>query len=102
MMYDTALRSGKVYQWLMSRWSLEVVSWTGHSEVLLGLPAYEDAGVGYHHPDVEDLENALLGIHAGLSRLENLPRHYKGVAIYSEWEMTPEKWGVLQGLFLKP
>ena len=41
----------------------------------------------YHFPDVENLENALLGIHGGLLKCASRPENYAGVAIYSEWEM---------------
>ncbi len=35
--------------------------------VLLGIPTYEDPGVDYHHPDVENITNALMGVHRGLA-----------------------------------
>jgi len=68
-------------------------------EILLGLPAYEDAGSGYHHPNVEDLRNALLGVHSGLNNYSELPDNYQGVAIYSEWEMDDSEWSVLREHF---
>ena len=99
MMYDTALRKPKFYQYLMSQWTTEAVSWTKSGHVLLGVPAYEDQGVGYHDPKVENLENALMGIHRGLSH-ETMPLNYEGVAIYSEWEMDSNKWEYLEQHFL--
>jgi hypothetical protein len=92
MMYDTSIRWQKVYQYVMRKWTGEILEWGRDSEVLLGVPAYEDAGVGYHDPGVENLENALLGIHAGLSRFPSLPKNYRGIAIYCEWEMNDAKW----------
>jgi len=92
MMYDTAIKLPKFYQHLMSSWTSMVLDWSEDSQVLLGIPAYDDADVDYHDPKVENLKNALVGIHAGLSRYESLPANYAGVAIYSEWEMDQNKW----------
>jgi hypothetical protein len=101
MMYDTAIQCPKVYQHLMSSWTTEVLDWSGDSEVLLGIPAYDDAGVGYHFPKVENLQNALSGIHAGLSGCESLPKNYAGVAIYCEWEMDRQEWSQFEKEFGK-
>jgi hypothetical protein len=99
MMYDTAIRSPKLYQSLMASWTTSVLSWSGDAQVLLGIPAYDDAGVGYHLPEVENLRNSLLGIHAGLSKHTPLPRTYGGVAIYSEWEMDQTEWSYFRREF---
>ena len=37
------------------------------------LPAYDDRGVGYHDPDVENLAESLAGVHAGLASFFALP-----------------------------
>ncbi len=100
MMYDTSLKWPKVYQQLLASWTSDVLEWSGDTQVLLGIPAYEDEGVGYHVPEVENLENALKGIHAGLSRYASLPQHYAGIAMYSEWVMDEEEWGLLREEFL--
>ena len=92
MMYDTALHRPKLYRHLMTRWTRDVIAWSGDKPVLLGLPAYDDAGTDYHNPAVENLPNALMGIHAGLPPLSSLPPNYRGVAIYSEWEMDEAEW----------
>ena len=99
MMYDTAQRLPKVYQALMASWTRQVLTWAGDTEVLLGVPAYEDANVAYHDPRVENLRNGLLGIHAGLARLGKLPSNYRGLAIYSEWEMDEGEWRHLESHF---
>ncbi len=101
MMYDTGLRYRKLYQQLMKAWTLEILAWAGETEVLLGVPAYDDKGVGYHHPHIENLRNSLLGIHAGLAEFKTIPSQYKGIAIYSEWEMEPAEWEVLRRNFLR-
>ena len=102
MMYDTSLRSPKLYRHLMQDWTREVLDWYGPKEVLLGLPAYDDAGVGYHDPAVENLANALLGIHAGLNSESAIPTDYRGVSLYCEWEMTPSKWTIFRERFCAP
>ena len=92
MMYDTGIRLPKLYRHLMSTWTSDVLDWSGNTQVLLGVPAYDDAGTGYHFPHVENLQNALSGIHARLSSLESLPKNYAGIAIYCEWEMDEREW----------
>lgn len=101
MMYDTSLRYQKLYQNLIASWTQEVLEWVSNTDVLLGLPAYEDEGVDYHHPHVENLRNGLLGIHAGLSKYESLPKNYRGISIYSEWVMNQEEWDYLKANYCK-
>jgi hypothetical protein len=98
MMYDTGLHTGKLYEQLMKDWTREVLAWYAPTPVLLGLPAYDDPGVAYHDPATENLEHALRGIHAGL---DPMPDNYAGVAIYSEWEMTPAKWKSFEERFMR-
>ncbi len=102
MMYDTAIRFPKIYQNLMVEWTREVLSWAPDSNVLLGVPAYDDMGVGYHHPEVENLENSILGIHTGLSKFEMLPANYQGIALYCEWEMDSSEWEYFGEEFVHP
>jgi hypothetical protein len=101
MLYDTALPLEKPYRQLVRSWAREVLGWSEGADVLLGVPAYDDAGVGYHLPRVENLHNALAGIHAGLPDDGPLPRHYQGVAIYCEWEMDDAEWSYWQHHFLR-
>jgi hypothetical protein len=101
MMYDTAIKLPKFYQNLMRQWTHEVLKWSGDTEVLLGIPAYDDAEVGYHIPEVENLPNALLGIHAALSTYSTLPNNYSGIAIYCEWEMERHEWEYLRKAFIR-
>lgn len=101
MMYDTSLKEPKTYQRLVADWTVECLEWSGKAEVLLGLPAYDDVGVGYHHREAENLADGLLGIHAGLTRSTSLPANYRGVALYCEWEMDEEEWRRFRGHFLR-
>lgn len=92
MMYDTALFDGKLYRGLMSSWTREVLAWSEGTQCLLGAPAYDDFYASYHDPKVENLKNALRGIHGGLGASSMLPKNYQGVAIYSDWEMDADEW----------
>jgi hypothetical protein len=102
MMYDTAIRQRKVYQQVVASWTRKAFRWSGDTEVLLGLPAYDDSESGYHVPRVENLRNALLGIHAGLASSDPLPANYRGVAVYCEWEMDQAEWADFAARFLRP
>jgi hypothetical protein len=102
MLYDTSLRLPKLYQWLLAAWTKEVLAWCPNTDVLLGLPAYDDPGVAYHDPRVENLWQAFQGIHAGLNRLTILPDHYRGVALYCEWEMEDHEWQTMTRFFERP
>jgi hypothetical protein len=102
MMYDTAIWLPKLYTNLMRSWTMDVLDWSGPSQVLLGLPVYDDEGVGYHHRRVENLPNALLGIHAGLRSFEPSPGSYQGVALYCEWEIDQDEWRYFTSHFVKP
>jgi hypothetical protein len=94
MMYDTGLPLQKVYVNLLAHWTEQVLTWLPEGEVLLGLPAYEDVAL-YHWPWVEDLENGLRGVHAGLVRFNGLPTSYQGIAVYSQWTMADQEWALL-------
>lgn len=100
MMYDTSIRLPKPYEKLMADWTEEILRWSEGKPVLLGLAAYDDAGVGYHHPEAENLAHGLAGIHAGLLRAK-APPHYQGAAIYSHWEMDDAEWRIWRERFLK-
>jgi hypothetical protein len=101
MMYDAGQRNPKTYLKLMADWTPEVLAWSNGKPVLLGIPTYEDPGVEYHYASVENITNALLGIHRGLSR-QPLPANYQGVAIYCEWETGEGEWQFFREHFLKP
>lgn len=101
MMYDTAIRFRKPYINLISDWTGEIITRAEGTRVLLGAPAYDDEGVGYHYPKIENLENFLAGIHAGLAGFSQIPNNYEGVAIYCEWEMDDLEWLLLKREFGK-
>ena len=102
MLYDTALPWPRVYQHVVRRWTHEVLTAGTPAAVLLGVPAYDDGGSGYHAPTIENLTNALRGIHAALDAYPTLPESYQGVAIYCEWEMDAAEWDHWGRHFLRP
>ena len=102
MMYDTGITYTKLYENLMAEWTKEVIDWSGDTPVLLGVPAYDDSGVGYHDPAVENLRHGIRGIHGGLQSMEGLPANYVGLCIYAEWTMTDEDWEVWTTEFQSP
>ena len=100
MMYDTSVQLTKFYQQLLARWTQEILSWGDEAEVLFALPTYDDEGVGYHNPEVENLQYSLAGLQAGLSEFVSLPEHYQGVVLYCEWEMDLSEWELFSEQFL--
>lgn len=100
MAYDAGQGIPKTYRGLMADWTEEILAWSEGKEILIGVPTYADHNVGYHDPRVENLTNALLGIHQGLSR-HPVPPNYRGLAIYSEWEMDDSEWRHWRDHFMK-
>jgi hypothetical protein len=94
MFYDTSLPFVMPYRGRVKSWTREVLVWSEGSEVLLGLPAFVDRA-SHHDPDVECLEHALAGVHAGLEAMPGLPPTYRGVALYADWTMDETKWRTL-------
>lgn len=101
MMYDTGIRLDKLYVSCMAAWTRDILDWGRGSRVLLGVPAYDDAWAVYHDPGVENLENALSGIFAGLAQAGPHTASFQGVALYSEWEMDTEEWALFQARYLR-
>lgn len=92
MLYDTGYPLQKVYTAAVRRWTIDLLSAPLDARVLLGVPAYDDAGVPWHDPRVENVASALAGIRSGLATFEHAPATYQGIAVYSEWELdVPER-----------
>jgi hypothetical protein len=104
MNYDSGLKLEKLYIALMARWTRQIMESTAstQTQVLLGLPVYDDAGVPWHDPDVEHLNSALKGTHQGLEEvsLEQAP-HFQGVSIYADWEMDEQEWHMFASDFVQ-
>jgi hypothetical protein len=102
MMYDAGQRLPKSYEKLMADWTREVFLWSEGKPVLLGVPTYDDVGVGYHDPRVENLTSGLRGIHRALSEQKSTSSNYQGVAIYCDWETSDAEWAYWKVHFLRP
>ena len=103
MMYDTSIRTTKIYQHVIAAWTRQVIYWTHNTknEILLGVPAYDDASASYHNPKIENIANSIRAINTSLQD-DKLPlTYYAGIALYCEWEMTPEKWDTYKREFQK-
>ena len=101
MMYDTSIQFTKFYKQLLVSWTQQVLSWGEHAKILFALPTYDDEGVGYHNPEVENLEHSLAGLHGGLEKFSSLPEHYQGVVLYCEWETDSSEWDIFYRTFFK-
>lgn len=84
MAYDTAQPVSKTYVSMVSSWTRRTLE-QFDKPVRIGVPAYEDQGVAYHHPEVENVANSLAGIAAGLG--PQAPDNYAGLALYAEWTL---------------
>ena len=100
MTYDAGQKIPKTYQRLMADWTVEVLDWSEGSRSCLASRLYDDSGAGYHDPKVENLRNALVGIHRGLSH-RSPATNYQGVAIYCDWETSDAEWAYFREHFLK-
>jgi hypothetical protein len=99
MTYDTSIKFQKAYRKLMKDWTREILTWSEGRPVLIGIPAYEDAETTYHNPEIENIPNALAGMHAALLSFDKLPDNYRGISIYCDWEMNDAKWADIAELF---
>ena len=96
MLYDTYIPLQKPYVALMSSWTRKVLVWSNGKEVLIGIPAWDEPTKS-HHPNIENLENALHGIHAALE--PKMPKNYAGIALYAHFTMNDSRWKTLKQEF---
>jgi hypothetical protein len=93
MMYDTGLPTVALYRRYVAYAARLLATTLGpHSQtrVLFGVPTYDESGL-MHRAGVETLENALLGVVAGL-RGTGEGGTFEGVAVYAEWTTDAEEW----------
>lgn len=100
MLYDTALVNRKLYTHLLAGWTRELLATVEGRKILWGVPAYDDAGSGYHHPEVENICSAIPGIIAGINAtgFTGIP----GLAIYSEWTLDENEVADISRFVAKP
>jgi hypothetical protein len=93
MAYDTGIPTPSLYRrylsYVASR-SARSLGPRSRARVLVGVPTYDAAGI-MHRAGVENTENALLGIVAGLRGL-GAGGTFEGVALYAEWTTDEDEW----------
>jgi hypothetical protein len=103
MGYDTALTDPTAYEGLMATWTEDLLETLpapkdGGCEIVMGVPAYED-DKAYHRPNVENIEHGIRGVNQGLERLDEVPHHFRGIAVYSSWTTDADEWDTYQKLW---
>lgn len=96
MVYDTAIPFKKLYIWYVKNQTVKVTSIVAGLrnsglEILIGLPAYDEKRLT-HRSDVENIENGLYGVIAGLMDRRSDKSSFGGIAIYSYWVMDEHEW----------
>jgi len=98
MAYDTAIPTPPLYRryltWSTASVTGALVASGSDARVLMGVPTYEDFGF-MHRRGVETIDNALLGIVAGLRGL-GAGGTFEGVALYAEWTTGDEDWAAYE------
>lgn len=97
MSYDTALPTAPLYRRYLAyvgRSTLRTLAGQGRARILVGIPTYDSTGL-MHRDDVENPENALLGLVAGL-RGEGGGGTLEGVALYAEWTTDEREWATYE------
>lgn len=95
MTYDSQMAEANAYRlWLRDQIVGISHSIAGtHAELLIGLSISREASAG-HHPDIENVENALMGICMGVNALNVNDHPIGGAAMYASWEATNADWVV--------
>jgi hypothetical protein len=96
MVYDTAIPFKKLYILYVKSQTINVTNVVAglrnpSTEILIGLPAYDESRLT-HRPEVENIENGLYGIIAGLMNKRSNKSSFGGIAIYSYWVMDNDEW----------
>jgi hypothetical protein len=100
MGYDTGLPTSALYRRYMAyaaRSSTEALTPLARARVLIGVPTYDASGL-MHRAGVETLENALLGVIAGL-RGRGPGGTFEGVALYAGWTTDAAEWDTYERLW---
>jgi phosphopantetheinyl transferase (holo-ACP synthase) len=98
MSYDTAIPTPALYRryaaYAASTLTTRLHAADARARVLVGVPTYDETGL-MHRADVETLENALVGVVAGL-RGQGRGGTFEGVALYAEWTTDEEEWSAYE------
>jgi hypothetical protein len=69
------------------------------TEIYMGVPTYEGQPP-MHDPAVENVASAVAGVRAGLQLAGAASSLVKGIAIYGEWDTTPQDWEQILSLWV--
>ena len=101
MTYDTAVPTPELYRRYLAYAAASVastlVSSRSRARVLIGVPTYDETGL-MHRGHVENPENALLGVVAGLRGL-GAGGTSEGVALYAEWTTDEAEWDTYERIW---
>lgn len=100
MAYDTGINTDWLYRWLVKEQTIWLSNLLDGKELFVGIPAYEDDKPGFN-PEVENIENGLIGIISGLNNIRSSEENFSGVAIYPHWELDDTEWQIYKDLWLK-
>lgn len=100
MAYDTGIKKSWFYRWLVKEQTIWLTDLLDGREVFVGIPAYDKLTKNFD-PQVENVENGLRGIVAGLNDIRSEEENFAGVAIYPYWEMNVKEWRTYEDLWLK-
>jgi len=94
MGYNTLLDSPRLYRAYMRHQTALLLDWAaaipGH-HVLVGIPSYDNVPA-LSNPDVENVQNALLGVRTALEQRPTVAACFQGVSIYANWATDPQEW----------
>ncbi len=86
MTYDSGMVVPGPFALVVARWAQHVRDAAGDTDVLLGVPTYDDEWKTWHWPSGEHLTSGLAGL-----GLVDLGPSYAGIAIYANWELDDDE-----------
>ena len=96
MTYDSGMVVPGAFALVVARWAQHVRAATGTTEVLFGVPTYDEERMTWHWPSGEHLTSGL----AGLWLVDHGPS-YAGIAIYANWELDDDEVDWLESRFVR-
>lgn len=100
MAYDTGIKHGWLYRWLVREQTTWLSALLDGKELFVAIPAYDQQKEDFD-PAVENVENGVRGIIAGLNNMRSDEENFAGVAIYPYWEIDANEWKIYEDLWLK-
>lgn len=99
MAYDTSIKDPWLYKWLVKEQTIWLTRLLKGKEVFIAIPAYDDATQNFD-PKVENVENGIRGIIAGLNNIRSRDENFAGIAIYPYWQVDEKEWQTYSNLWL--